>query len=340
MDRAAQYLPSEAESLAFPGIPEVVAGTGSAVEAELFLYLPHFSRMSKQLNQTSQQIEGSVIDVCKSFQGIAERANSTAARTRGFLGGEDNGLSGKKSFEGLIENCSETLVKILNTTEKAGEVSRRAIERIQQMDKASETISAALLKLEQIARENKMLAMNARIEASHAGILGAGFAVVAVEVVTQTERAQEVTDQVTDLIVSLRALAESTVQDLQRMNEQDHKRLTQCKKEVEESLRDMQATHSEMETMLTGMTEEGALLANDIGSAVRGLQFQDRTSQQIAHVVEDLNTLQSKLTSRFGLAPPKGAASHEEFSDFTMQEERELAGIRGLESPAGDVELF
>jgi methyl-accepting chemotaxis protein len=195
------------------------------VETELARYLPHISLMSRQLKQTSLQIENSVVDVCKSFQGIAERARSTVARTSGFLSSESGAASGRRSFEGLIENCSGTLVKILKTTEEANEVSIRAIERIQQMDKASKMISAALGKLDQIARENKMLAMNARIEAAHAGILGAGFAVVAVEVVSQTERAQAVTAQVGELTANLRALADSTVQDLQRMNDRDHKRM-------------------------------------------------------------------------------------------------------------------
>jgi methyl-accepting chemotaxis protein len=312
----------------------------SSVEAELARHLPHIRRMSKQLKSTSQQIETSVVEVCNNFQGIAERARSTTDRTRGFLSSEHEGPANRKSFGGLIRNCGETLVKILTTTEQAGEVSRRAIERIQQMDKSSEMISAALEKLERIAHENKMLAMNARIEAAHAGVLGAGFAVVAVEVVAQTERAQEVTNQVSDLIANLRSLAATTAQDLQRMNEQDSLRLNQCKSEVEESLRDMESAHGEMETMLAGMTEEGALLANDIGSAVRGLQFQDRTSQQLAHVVEDLDTLQAKLTTRFGDVTGEQAASHDGFSGFTMKEEREVAGMDDEESGAGDVELF
>jgi hypothetical protein len=105
--------------------------------------------MSKQLKQTSQQIETSVVDVCNSFQGIAERARSTVVRASGFLSSEDGGPSNKQSFERLIDNCSGTLVKILSTTEEAGEISRRAIDRIMQMDKASQMISAALSKLEQ-----------------------------------------------------------------------------------------------------------------------------------------------------------------------------------------------
>ena len=94
----------------------------------------------------------------------------------------------------------------------------------------------------------------------------------------------------------------------------------------------MQAAHGEMKKMLTGMTEEGALLANEIGAAVRGLQFQDRTSQQIAHVVEDLDTLHAKLTARFGTVGVSEVAADEGFSDYTMHEEREVAGIHEVES--------
>jgi methyl-accepting chemotaxis protein len=309
-------------------------------DAELARFVPHLDLMSRQLRQASQQIECSVVDVCNSFEGIAARARSTVARSSGFLSGDGMGPSTRQSFEGLIDNCAETLVKILKAIDEAGHVSRRAIERIQQMEKTSKMIDAELDKLERIARENKMLAMNARIEAAHAGVLGAGFAVVAVEVVSQTERAQEVTGQVSDLIANLRGLAESTVKDLQRMNEQDHKRVEQCKEEVDRSLRDMQSTHVEMKKMLTGMNEESALLASDIGSAVRGLQFQDRTSQQIAHVIEDLDTLHVRLAGCLEGGTLDGAPGLMGLSAYTMHEERQVANICGAESPAGDIELF
>jgi methyl-accepting chemotaxis protein len=313
---------------------------GHPAESQLARFLPRFGLMSKQLKQTSKMIEDSVVEVCRSFQGIASRAKETVSRTAGFLGREREAHSTQPSFERLIENCSATLVKILNTTEEAGEVSRRAIERIQQIDKASQLIGAALLQLGQIARENKMLAMNARIEAAHAGVHGAGFAVVAKEVVSQTERSQKVTAEVTALIKDLRGLADSTMQDLKRTNEQEHQRVERCRQEVNETLRDMQAAHDEMKAELTGMTEASTLLANDIGAAVRGLQFQDRTSQQIAHVIQDLETLHDRLS--IGItAPLTGELSSDDgFAGYTTVEERQVAGIAGAEAAAGDVELF
>ncbi|MGD0731330.1 MAG: methyl-accepting chemotaxis protein [Terracidiphilus sp.] len=296
--------------------------------------------MSEQLKQTSSQIETSVVDVCKSFQGIAQRAKDAVVRAKGFLTREGQRSSDVQSFESLIENCSGTLVKILNVTEEAGEISRRAVERIRQMDNASQSISDAIQQLERIAAGNKILALNARIEAARAGSYGAGFGVVAMEVISQTEKSQKVNARVSQLIVNLRTLAGSTLDDLRRMNENDHKRAQQCRLEVDESLRDLQSAHGEMKSILNGMTEEGALLANDIGAAVRGLQFQDRTSQRIAHVVEDLDTLRARLRTRFGDSFDSDAASGKGFSSYTMREEREVAGIGETESGAGEVELF
>jgi methyl-accepting chemotaxis protein len=320
---------------------ELVPEKGPDVEAELAQYLPHFSRMSEQLKQTSKQIEDSVVEVCGSFQGIALRAKEAVARTAGFLSQAGDGNSDSRSFETLLDECSRTLVKILSVTEEAGEISQRAIERIRQMDQATQSISGAIEQLEQIADGNKILALNARIEAARAGEHGAGFAVVAMEVISQTERSQKVNAQVSELILSLRALAGSTLEDLQRMNERDHLRVEQCRSEADESLKNLQAAHDEMKRVLTGMTEEGASLSQEIGAAVRGLQFQDRTSQRIAHVVEDLETLRTRLTTRFGSeSDTSDHAPNHGFSDYTMHEERAVAGIGEAESGAGDVELF
>ena len=164
----------------------VDGGSDQAV-AELARYSSQLGKMSEQLKQTSAQIEESVVGVCTSFQGIAGRARATVARATGFLS-QDEGpaggkAGGKPSFANLIEDCGATLVKMMNAAVESGEISRRAIERIQRMDKASQQISEALAQLEEISKGNRMLAFNARIEASHAGAQGAGFAVVAVELI-------------------------------------------------------------------------------------------------------------------------------------------------------------
>jgi hypothetical protein len=116
-------------------------------------------------------------------------------------------------------------------------------------------------------------------------------------------------------------------------------RVEASQRETNESLRDLRAAHEEMKAMLTGMTEDGTLLAKDIGAAVRGMQFQDRVSQRIGHVVQELEEMHSRFLSHVGATPLETVAD-EDFRAYTMREEREVAGIHAAESPAGDVELF
>jgi methyl-accepting chemotaxis protein len=312
----------------------------ATVEAALARYLPQLGRMSEQLKQTSKQIEESVIGVCGNFQGIGARARATVTRATSFLSQDAESSSSKRSFERLIESCSATLVKIKNTSVEASEISRRAIDRIEEMDKASQQIADTLSQLDQIASSNRMLAFNARIEAAHAGNAGMGFAVVAVELASQTARSRTVTGQVRELALSLRGLAESALRDLRRMNEKDAERVAECAQEVDESLSGLRVAHSEMQELLNGMTSDGALLATDISSAVRGLQFQDRISQRIAHVVADLDTLSARLEMNVSNVADGVTASDEGFSAYTMREEREVAGLGEAEASAGDVELF
>ncbi len=316
-----------------------IASEGS--EADILGSLPRLGKMSTQLQQTSAQIEESVLAVCTSFQGIAERARATVDKTVSFLGRDGAKSSGQPSFEQLIETCGSTLVNIMNTIDEAGAVSQRAIERIQQMDRASQQIGIALRQLDQIASGNKILALNARIEAAHSGSFGVGFSAVAVELAAQTEKSQDVTAKVGDLADDLRALAASTLEDLERMHEKDHERVEDCRKKVNESLYELRSAHFQMEEALNGMTEDGALLANDIGAAIRGLQFQDRVAQRIAHVVEDLECMKARLEG----PPPaggefEGMRADDGFSAYTMREERAVDGGGEIEAPAGDVELF
>jgi len=312
----------------------------SAVQSELARYLPHFEKMGTQLRQTSAQIEDSVVGVCKSFQGIADRARATVARTTGFLGREGDQNADKPSFDALLKACGATMLDIMSANAEANETSNRAVARIGEMDKASQQISIQLRQLEDISKGNKILALNARIEAAHSGEHGTGFAAVAVELASQTEKSRDVTNHVGDLVGNLRALAQVTLDDLRRMHDREQERAVQCKREVDKALHDLHVAHDEMKAMLSGMTEDGVLLANDIGGAVRGLQFQDRIAQRIAHVVEDLDTVRQRLKQHFGNVSLPEAAADEGFSAYTMQEEREVAGLHGDEAAAGDVELF
>lgn len=83
-------------------------------------------------------------------------------------------------------------------------------DEIQRLAQSVATMTSFVNSIRSIADQTKLLSLNARIEAAHAGDAGRGFAVVAEEVRRLAETAAEEADTVAKTIESLQAEAEGT----------------------------------------------------------------------------------------------------------------------------------
>ena len=317
-----------------------VKAPSSGTSSGLAHCIPRLTSMSEQLVQTSAKIEDSIVEVCHSFQAIADRATAGAQRVSALLGGDDRVRLSERSFEGLLQSCANTMLKLLDASVESARITARAVERIEGIDKASRQITSALGRLDMISSGNKILALNARIEAAHSDTHGVGFAAVAVELSLQTDRSREVTAQLAELTESLRTLAQSTVGDLQHMQAEDNRRSRRSRAEVDETLLELRTAHKQMEQMLSDTTAESNVLAKDIGAAVRGLQFQDRVSQRLAHVVEDLAVIKARVAAHVGTGGHHNILVDQGFSGQSMREEHEIYGAGDDAVHTGDIELF
>lgn len=308
------------------------------VESKVAAYLPVFPIMSAQLKGTMTQIEEAVVEVCGGFQGISAHAHESVSKAAAFLDSRES--SGGYSVEGLIRQCRNTMESLLAAIDHMDDVSRRAVEQMRAIDAYANEIGKALKSLHDIAEGNKILAINARIEAAHAGAQGTGFAIVANEVNTQAQKSCEVIEKVGGLAVSLRGKANAAVTDLEALASQNKLSATESRDEVTEALNSFGDMHSRMEELLSSMTRDGQLLEKEVATAIHGLQFQDRTSQRISHVMEALETLYQRFTEfceGFEAAPDHNR--EEFFHLYTMKEEWQAAGIH-QEHSSGDIELF
>ena len=81
-------------------------------------------------------------------------------------------------------------------------------------------------------------------------------------------------------------------------------------------------------------------MAKEISGAVRSLQFQDRISQRIGHVVAELDRIKADLSAHCtDVEMDEAPILHHLSQTYTMREERNVIGDCQQES-AGDVELF
>ena len=294
--------------------------------------------LGNQLKQMSSQVEAAVVDVCDSFYSIADKARAETERLVHLLNPPQK-QEGAKSFEQLLQSCGQMLVQLLETQSNSNAMIADAVGRLRKIDDSASKIEQALTQLEQISQGNRLLALNARIEAANSPQQERGFNAVAVELAAQTERTKTLTSDVGDLSCLLRKLAESAVVDLKRMQADTLASSQNMRVEVDRTLSDLSVAYQTMREVVSQSQQTSTLLVKDIYEAIRGMQFQDRVSQQIAHVVHDLQVVRKHIAAE-DLGSNTFPNETLEFSAFAMHEERSVHGYTGDESPEGDVELF
>ncbi len=302
--------------------------------------LPVLGVLGTQLRETATQIETAVVDVCTKFQGMADRARAGVTGATELLSGGD-GPQTSSSVESLIAEASRTIEVLLQHTQDSAQVSNSAIERIRRVQEATDHIGRSLTQLDDIMIGNRLLAVNARIQAVYAGDKAAGFGGVANEIGVQAKRSAEIVELIRSVSSELRHVAQSALTDLQSMVVEDQKAYLKSKREVDRVLADFRGMHNSTREFILKMQTESANVAKEIAGAVRSLQFQDRINQRLGHVVAELDRIKSDLGSQCSDVDLDEHPILEQLSNsYTMHEERKVLGSIQSEIAPGEVELF
>ncbi|WP_434712003.1 methyl-accepting chemotaxis protein [Rhizobium sp. YTUHZ045] len=98
------------------------------------------------------------------------------------------------------EEASQLVTRTRLGAEKSGEIVRKAVAAMQEIEKSSGEISNIIGVIDDIAFQTNLLALNAGVEAARAGEAGKGFAVVAQEVRELAQRSAKAAKEIKDLI--------------------------------------------------------------------------------------------------------------------------------------------
>ncbi len=185
----------------------------------------------------------------------------------------------------LAEEGSATVAATIQSMQAIGQNVQASTQQITEMDGRSDQIGSIVDTIEEIASQTNLLALNAAIEAARAGEHGKGFAVVADEVRKLSERSNQATRQIADLIGQIRSGISSTA-DAMRTNAL----------QVQEGMEKAGASGAALEQILKAarsvshQAEQVNQSAEQVGSAADRLV---QSSEAVSSVVEE-NTAASQ----------------------------------------------
>lgn len=160
-----------------------------------------------------------------------------------------------------VDSMTKEFEHLSEVTERGGESMDSVDKKIAVMSEKSASLSGANLVIANIASQTNLLAMNAAIEAAHAGAAGAGFAVVADEI---------------------RKLSESS--------STQSKAIGQELNEISETMAGVVEASRQSRLTFTAITESLSQTSSHVGAIDAAMKEQDEASKR---VLESLNSINS-----------------------------------------------
>ncbi|MFQ5469160.1 MAG: methyl-accepting chemotaxis protein [Gammaproteobacteria bacterium] len=248
-------------------------------------------KMNEGLDQIVD-IQGSAINgLVESFTGLENESKTQLGIVHNVI----NVLSKHTGENGDVKSFSleaaDLIQMFVDSIRDMSESSMKLVEAMNEMTGQMEEVDKMLGEIDGISAQTNLLALNAAIEAARAGKSGRGFAVVADEVRSLSERSNHFSDQVKARFKDTRLTMEKSSGIIGTMASRDLHLTLGTKDRLSELMADMDSMNKDMTVQLNEVSSITESIGHNVGVAVQSLQFEDMTSQLIAHIGKRVHSL-------------------------------------------------
>ncbi len=269
------------------------------------------------------QIEEAVTALVMNFGRITDEFE--AAGFKGAVATADEPVHATSSLLAMCERDLRVVVSALSEiTRSKGEMTLSMGE----LADGAKDLQAMAHGVAQIAAQTNLLAINAAIEAAHAGDSGRSFAAIAKEIRVLSQLSAQTASQITERIARVTKIMHETSEVAAKAAEQEETIVDQSSQAVHGVLTHMRQLSEDSQSM----RERGNAIRSDIEQLVVSMQFQDRVSQVLTVVDGDIERLKEQA-ERDEPVPDSTQWLHELQGRYTMREQHHASSERAHESP-------
>jgi len=258
-------------------------------------YQGRFGRVKTDVNQTLSNMR----EIIANLAGVAERVNGGAGE---IATGNANLSARTEEQASSIQETAASLEQMTSTVrgsaenaslankasgtaraaaEQGSEVVARAVQAMQQIDKASAQIGEIISVVDGIAFQTNLLALNASVEAARAGEQGRGFAVVAAEVRSLATKSADAAKEIKELVLDSSAKVQTGSELVNNTG-----------KALEEILLNVKKVGDVVSEISAASSEQAA----GIEQVNRAVNQIDETTQQNAALAEQASAASTAMT--------------------------------------------
>ena len=281
-----------------PGLRELLASV-------LPVWMVHVASVK---NQTEEAINNLAV----SFSSINQQFEAA-----GF--GPAIGANGNDQAQfSLLKLCERELQPVVSSMTRIIESKAELMQTVSDLAGSTRELVAMVTDVKLIAAHTNILAINAAIEAAHAGDTGRGFAVIAKEIRSLSQNSAAAGARISDRMDQVEKMMSTTIAQAELTAESDREAIELSSRVIEDVLTHVRDLGDEAESM----REKGNVIRGDTENLLVNLQFQDRVSQIISVIDGDIGRLQETVAANDGALPSGEQWLAELSSRYTMDDQR------------------
>lgn len=248
---------------------------------------------ARHIETSRSQTERAVTELSRRFANIVTNLQ-TALQTTSSTDADAAADSG--TVLGTLRECQQELGALMQGLRSTQSHRNEAMVAIRSLEKFTSELQEMSNRVGDIASRTNLLALNAAIEAARAGEAGRGFAVVADAVRELSNRSNETGRQMSTKITEINATIIALVNRAEEEAQIDDRELERSALVIQRMFERFDRSALELSTSTQVLRGVSLNVKEEIAEVIVSLQFQDRTSQILAQVRDDIERF-AKLVS-------------------------------------------
>ncbi|MFT5533069.1 MAG: methyl-accepting chemotaxis protein [Burkholderiaceae bacterium] len=258
------------------------------------------------------QTEDAVVQLIDSFSSIVTQFDKAGFGDQQSAGAND------QSTINLLAVCEQELAPVVVTLEHIIASKDTLLHSVRALANETHQLRDMAEQVSLIAAQTNLLAINAAIEAARAGAAGRGFAVVATEVRKLSLMSAETGKSIGDRVRKIGVITEKTLQGAAAAADSDAQVITVAGDKIKDVLEHVRKLGESAESM----RHQGTIIRTDVENLLVSLQYQDRISQILSVLDDDMLRLRQALADEQTALPTPEAWMAVLDSTYTMEDER------------------
>ena len=248
---------------------------------------------SRQVETSRGQTEAAIMELASRFAGISAKLEAAVQASQNAAG--DLASSGEEGALAALALSATELISLIDALKSTQQSRNDMLTQVRGLTGYTAELSKMATEVATIASQTNLLALNAAIEAARAGEAGRGFAVVADEVRKLSSLSSETGKKMTDKVGIINSAIAQVFQVAERTSESDDQSLNNSESTIQGVLHRFQNVTSRLAESAQLLQQGSAGIPDEISDVLVSLQFQDRTSQILSHVRNNMDSLHRRL---------------------------------------------